>query len=742
MAESPIIEQLRRHLDEYVEDYECYGTNGHDERRPFVPQVALTAFWTREKIISVLCHDGLIPRNPDIILNYYIAIFTIVVLTSKPANIDLFTQEDISDSSLPLISVPEAYRESPLCREVFEDFMKLQWKFCPMSLDISASPKPSRKNMSPDIILPISNKIKINPQADEDKDIAVLYKVDLHRNCTQLIVPVVFKEYRQTDPESQRLHDNEWAMYSNLRDDSFRHIVTYYGSFECVGRRTIVLEYAPGGTLLQFFKERQPPKTGWHRVQFWQNLFGLLEGLEAIDDFTWDHNHSRDTWRLRGTHQDIRLQNILVCGISSDDDYSVPFKFADMGNAHIRKTKNEGIDRHAVDQFGNGMYSAPEAFRDNGDPTNIDHKSDVWSLGAILSEALIWSIWGERGREIYQAERIQRTRQTKLKGGHHEGAFHDGDRLLDVVENWHERVITVTDGSAEALSKLITESMLAADTERRKTAADVFKRWITTMPTLKTGSHPRNFMSQQQTGSVRQAIGRTFGLNSRDEDPLKAFSELKIPLTRLKGEGGRNQIFILDDSNSMESYREQLGRTLRVLSKLLKKGQVDPDKEFELYLASTGECKKARHSTDLQSAISTHDFSAPRCEMYAILDQVATKVIKEDQLVSIYVLTNGHWNLQDSRSLCGVDKPIERLVKHIVDGNKQANWAIVQFIGFHSSSPNDDDQCGKARMRYLDNDLNLERDIVDNRDAGGNVRKILLGAFSAEADDSESSLDG
>lgn len=57
------------------------------------------------------------------------------------------------------------------------------------------------------------------------------------------------------------------------------------------------------------------------------------------------------------THQDIRPQNILLCGDPSDDDYSVPFKFADMGTAHIRKVKNEGINRPAVDQYGNGMYS-------------------------------------------------------------------------------------------------------------------------------------------------------------------------------------------------------------------------------------------------------------------------------------------------------------------------------------------------------------------------------------------------
>ncbi|KAF5489141.1 Serine/threonine-protein kinase chk1 [Colletotrichum siamense] len=662
MSDNHLITELRDHVANFVEEHGCYGIDYYGDVREFVPQLALTDFWTLEKITAIFCHDRnkLILHSAVDIMNHYIVVFSILVLTSGAEHLELFTQEDIKDTSLPLHSIPESYRESRH-KEAFEDFLKAQWKFCPLHFSIGTNPKPSKKNLSPRMIIPISpaGKIKINPEAKEEIDAAVLYKVEFHPHSTLLTAPVVFKEYLKSGPEIQKLYDNEWAMYTQLKEDSFNHIVRYHGSFQCLDRRTIVLEYAPGGDLLSYFRKRKPPSTDWHRKQFWQNFFGLLEGLVAIDDLTRYGDQSRDTWHLKGTHQDIRPQNILICGEPSDDDYSVPFKFADMGLAHIRKVKNEGIDRFATDHFGNGMYSAPEAFRDDGGTKTIRHKSDVYSLGGILSEALIWALWGERGREAYQAERVEATREIRLKGGYHEGAFHDGDGLLTVVERWHERAVDLTGGKAEALSQLI--------------------------------------------------------------------------------------IFVIDDSKSMAIHREQVARTCRVLTKLLKRGHVDPDKEFELFFASEGNPIREKNGTDLQLAVQRQSFTNHRCEMHTILDQVASRVIEEEQPVSIYVLTNGHWDIRTPKSICNVEKPIVRLVKHIVDNNKQSNWAMVQFISFFRDPPIEADEHGRARLKYLDNDLRadlgLERDIVDTRSSKKDVRKILLGSLSPEADESPSDSD-
>ncbi|TEA14982.1 hypothetical protein C8034_v002826 [Colletotrichum sidae] len=369
-----IVADFQYHIDSFVENNKCFGLNGHDEKREFVPTVALTEFWTREKITTVLCSPkDMIKQSADTIFKHYLISFSVLVLNLNAESINLFIQEDLRDTQLPLPSVPEVYSDSASCG-VFEEFIKRQWKFCPMSLDCGSSPKPSRRNLLPQRILPIVAKEKLNPEADEDGEQAVLFKVDLHPLCSQLGKPVVFKEYRQRTHETQRLFTNECDLYKQLREDSFGHIVTYYGSFECLGRSTNVLEFAPGGTLLSFFESRQPPRTDEQRKLFWGNLFGLFRGLQCIEDFTADHRHSRHTYRLKGTHQDIRPQNILVCGASSDEDYSAPFKFVDMGIADILKMRDGGYDRHAIDQRGNGMYSPPEACRDEGVATDIGDK--------------------------------------------------------------------------------------------------------------------------------------------------------------------------------------------------------------------------------------------------------------------------------------------------------------------------------------------------------------------------------
>ncbi|KAF0329873.1 hypothetical protein GQ607_003046 [Colletotrichum asianum] len=759
MSNNPFAVQLQQHVDDYVQRHTCRGVDGFGKERDFVPQRALTEFWTLAKITATFCHgqNTSVFHNADDIMNHYIVIFSILVLTSGVQHLELFTEEDINDTSLPLDSIPESYRES--CHnEVFENFLKAQWKFCPLPFSVGLNPKPSKKKLSPEMIIPISPtaKRKINPEADEDNDTAVLYIVDFHPKSTLLTIPLVFKEYLKPGQVSQKLFDNEWAMYTQLKEDAFNHIVRYHGSFQCLDRRTIVLEYAPGGDLLSFFKNRKPPRADYQRKQFWLNIIGLLEGLAAIDDLTRyceDDDQSREMWHLKGTHQDIRPQNILICGEPSDDDYSVPFKFADMGLAHIRKVKNHGIDRFAVDHFGNGMYSAPEAFRDDGGIKTIRHKSDVYSLGGILSEALIWMIWGEKGREAYQAERVRATREIRLRGGYHEGAFHDGDGLLHVVEEWHQRAVEITGGKAEALSQVIIKFMLAADPDRRYTAAQAFQAFATAIPTLESDNITQNYIdegSQSETSSeppitidqiwkdcfepgirTTNNFGRKFWFNS-DIDPLRVFPALEDTLSRLKGNSGRNQIFILDDSISMKPHRDQVARTCRVLIKLLKKGHVDPDKEFELYFASKGRLIKAKNGTDIQTAVEKHDFSKRRCEMRSILDQVASRVMEQRQPVSLYVLTNGHWDIRNPSSICSVEKPIERLVKHIVEKNEQANWAMVQFIGFYKDPPSEADRYGKARLKYLDNDLGLESDIVDTRNAKKDIPiQVLMRVLAA-----------
>ncbi|KAF6834234.1 tein kinase 4-like protein [Colletotrichum plurivorum] len=972
------IEDFHSYVDNYTSENNCIGENGFGERQKFISRPALTAYWTPEKVNSVLCYqDQWITGNCDIILRDHVIVFSSLVMNSRPENITLFCRAGITDTRLPLDSVPLAYSEAPEAT-IFREFMKSQWRFCPLTFGREPGTFPVKRDIDPYQIVPVVEKEKLDPQADESEDESVIYKVKLHQDCAYFSDYVVFKEYPRKDRETEQLYQNEATMFSQLGEiqNSFQHIVRHYGSFGQLGKRTIVLEYARGDTLQAFFKNRPPPQSYADRVRFWSNFLGLLKGLEAIQDFTKAHNHNATTYRLKGTHQDIRPQNILVCGSLDDDGYGAPFKFADLGKSHIRMVRNGGIDRPAADQHGNGiMTGPPEVLRDDRTTIMVSFAGDIWSFGGIASEALIWSIWGEHGRMRYQTERNRRTKTTKLAGGNHEGAFHDGDRLLSVVKEWHDKAIQSSEGSGiftEELSRIILELMLVAEPQDRASkAAVIYQRWtdiqrlmrsqqhrftLATMPTVRTdpvpaarqlprsqsashapGDRPsgpnqpsraadvphygpiiyaspgarndpapgqpglarsqstsytpdsrspdpnqpstatevphygsriyaspmqslwippedvpplseepsettvetglglteegylpqypsrvndqrprqptnpsRHFVNHKPPGrqphgstSASQSaengparddsrsrysnvmpgdpgpsnlppnplqrsntmlelpdvdeiwdrcfegagsissfgnLGQLLNRNKKTRDPLIVFPDLKKLLERVKGAKGRDQIFLVDDSVSMMPHLKQLMRVSRVLGYLLKIGEVDPD-GFELFFASSAASEaNIQKTTRLQVAIEDHSFTEPQCEIGPALDEIVTGVIEKDKPVSIYVLTNGHWDLHDRDPSCGVEGPVGRLTQHIRGGNKQKNWAVVQFIRFYDvkNLNNWKDQRGKRRLEYLDDELTArlehQLDIVDTRDFNTDVGSILLGAISPKLD--------
>lgn len=61
-----------------------------------------------------------------------------------------------------------------------------------------------------------------------------------------------------------------------------QYVVKYYGSFIQGDTYTIILEYADGGSLLEFYRRERPPKTWDDLRKFWDSMFRLLEALAVI----------------------------------------------------------------------------------------------------------------------------------------------------------------------------------------------------------------------------------------------------------------------------------------------------------------------------------------------------------------------------------------------------------------------------------------------------------------------------
>ena len=155
------------------------------------------------------------------------------------------------------------------------------------------------------------------------------------------------------------------------------HIVEIYDIGTANGVPYIALEYLPGGSLEQLFRQSpQPPR------RCAELLVPLAQAIH--------------TAHLAGiVHRDLKPANVLL----AEDGTA---KITDFGVAKRR----EGVEQTQTGQIiGTPGYMAPEQAR--GESKSVGPAADVYSLGAILYEALT-------GQPPFQGEAILQTLQKVL----------------------------------------------------------------------------------------------------------------------------------------------------------------------------------------------------------------------------------------------------------------------------------------------------------------------------------------
>lgn len=226
------------------------------------------------------------------------------------------------------------------------------------------------------------------------------------------------------------------------------------------------------------------------------------------------------------------------------------------------------------------------------------------------------------------------------------------------------------------------------------------------------------------------------------------YPSLGRDLDQLKGNTGRDQIFLIDDSFSMKEHTDQIAKTVRILARVLKIAEVDPDETFKLYWASTMRSHSFKHAQDLQVDVKKHGFSSKRCDIYTIFELVTEDALRGQSPVSIYILTNGRWNCSNpnnAKDICKLDIRVRDILTKNRQQGRLSQHIGIQFIRFYQ--PGDaEDEIGKKRLQYLDDrlaetltDLDpgiVRRDIIDTRDWDDNICKMLLGGVFPDEDKS------
>jgi len=149
---------------------------------------------------------------------------------------------------------------------------------------------------------------------------------------------------------------------------ALRHpnIVSVIDIIEHENQPGLVMEYVDGPTLEELLDVRE---LEWSEIDALGR--GIIRGVQAA--------HAQGL-----IHRDLKPANVLI---AVHDDALVP-KVTDFGLAKLQRKQTSGHTRSG-DTMGTPAYMAPEAIKN---AKNVDHRADVFSLGALLYEL----VTGER----------------------------------------------------------------------------------------------------------------------------------------------------------------------------------------------------------------------------------------------------------------------------------------------------------------------------------------------------------
>lgn len=180
-------------------------------------------------------------------------------------------------------------------------------------------------------------------------------------------------------------------------------------------------------------------------ISFFRAIHGLSSGLRHL------HYFNESTSYLHGTHQDIKPSNVLVKGGD--------FILTDFGLSRLKAIQDDSKTpwKDATYEYGAPECRNEETFAQG----HVNRASDIWSLGCIISEVMIYMGHGREGIQDYRDRRLTEGRYGKSR------AFHDGECLKEqILEALLEAEEEANSAATSALLILLKEMFSKLRTDR------------------------------------------------------------------------------------------------------------------------------------------------------------------------------------------------------------------------------------------------------------------------------------
>jgi serine/threonine protein kinase len=251
---------------------------------------------------------------------------------------------------------------------------------------------------------------------------------------------VAVKELRSAEgltlEDFKKIATNESVVLDRFREQGHSHLIRAIAYYTQGNRHYFIFPWAKGGNLRDFWNSQPSLGAGTTALNFSQQdwakylnwFFTQLVGLaQAIQSLHHPPGKSAESCR----HGDLKPENILCFGKHEPGATNIPMDVkllvADAGHAKVHEKATEFRPLGTTTQGGTRMYVAPEAELQPNEAR--PRRYDIWSLGCLYLEFLIWILYGNEVLERFRRDDVGVNQP-----------FYEKDALKAVVQQWIEAI--------------------------------------------------------------------------------------------------------------------------------------------------------------------------------------------------------------------------------------------------------------------------------------------------------------
>jgi serine/threonine protein kinase len=256
-------------------------------------------------------------------------------------------------------------------------------------------------------------------------------------------------EFRQEEEALRRIHRLE-----------HEHLIRVVSSFRRGHDYFFLFPWAEKGNLWQVWERRSNEKREIDLIKWvLEQIKGIASGVRILH-FLPDNPVSEENCR----HGDLRPENILLFPSSSNDQFGT-LRITDVGLAKIHELRTENRVRGTTTRGGDQQYAPPKT----GDKRS--RKYDIWSLGCIYLEFVVWVLGGMD--EVHRFEKARGTAHLE----YYSTKSSKGAEILPAVTRWIKDIRN--DARCEGknafrdLIELVEGHLLVIDEEKRYDANEL-----------------------------------------------------------------------------------------------------------------------------------------------------------------------------------------------------------------------------------------------------------------------------